>query len=469
MKTATFFKGLSWLIILNLLVKPVWIFFIDRQVQNIVGHEEYGRYFAVLNLSYVLFFLADAGLSNMLNQRIANGARLNLQQLLRIKYLLLSIYFIVCCFVGWLTQITQWSMLLHILVIQMLISLFVFQRSIVTANQFFNVDAWFSVLDKFLMTVICGSIIYTSFFGNINLLLFLQIQIACSLLAVITAFVFITNKKLLVVAGKEKMERIIKLILPFAIIILLMSVHYRLDGFLLERINYNGALEAGIYASAYRLLDAGNMIGYLAASFLVPFIARHKADKQIIETTAINTRHGLLFLAIGVVTFTVMFAPWIQQLLYHSSDHYNSTVMQLCIAAMPGYFLVQVYGSILTATARFNKFIAILIVSVAMNIVLNLVLIPSYGALGCCIAALASQYVCGITCLIVTTRTFNMSVHYQSIFIYLLTAGLLTGLFYFAKSAEINIWFTVIFAVLITLLLLATQLKKKYFISFRQN
>ena len=57
MKSIQFFKGLSWLIILNLLVKPVWLFFIDRQVQLAVGYEEYGKYFAILNLSYVLFFL----------------------------------------------------------------------------------------------------------------------------------------------------------------------------------------------------------------------------------------------------------------------------------------------------------------------------------------------------------------------------------------------------------------------------
>ena len=72
MKSLSFFKGLSWLIVLNLLVKPVWIFFIDRQVQNIVGHELYGKYFALLNLSYVLYFLSDAGLSSMLNQRMAS-------------------------------------------------------------------------------------------------------------------------------------------------------------------------------------------------------------------------------------------------------------------------------------------------------------------------------------------------------------------------------------------------------------
>ena len=89
MKSIRYFKGLSWLIILNMLVKPVWLFFIDRRVQLIVGYEEYGKYFAILNLSYVLFFLSDVGISNMMNQRMANGLTVNILQLLRIKLFLL--------------------------------------------------------------------------------------------------------------------------------------------------------------------------------------------------------------------------------------------------------------------------------------------------------------------------------------------------------------------------------------------
>ena len=101
MKSIQFFKGLSWLIALNLLVKPIWIFFIDRQIQNVVGYEEYGKYFAVLNLSYVLFFLSDAGLSNMLNQKLANNITINVKQLLQIKFILPIRDFLTCSIFHW--------------------------------------------------------------------------------------------------------------------------------------------------------------------------------------------------------------------------------------------------------------------------------------------------------------------------------------------------------------------------------
>ena len=60
MKSVQFFKSVAWLIILNLVVKPVWIFYIDRKVQLIVGNEAYGTYFALFNFTFILSFIADA-------------------------------------------------------------------------------------------------------------------------------------------------------------------------------------------------------------------------------------------------------------------------------------------------------------------------------------------------------------------------------------------------------------------------
>ena len=113
---------------------------------------------------------------------------------------------------------------------------------------------------------------------------------------------------------KDDLRSIFRFVLPFTVIILLMSVHGRLDGFLLERIHHHGAYEAGIYASAYRLLDAANMAGYMAASFLVPFIARHQSDRELMLDAITNTKHGLVFFALTLVAFMLIFALWVQQL-----------------------------------------------------------------------------------------------------------------------------------------------------------
>ena len=91
-KPKAFLKSLSLLLVLNFAIKPVWIFLIDRQMQNIAGAEAYGSYFAVLNLSIVLSFLSDAGLTNMMNQRIADQSGLNYGHYLKIKLVLVAAF-----------------------------------------------------------------------------------------------------------------------------------------------------------------------------------------------------------------------------------------------------------------------------------------------------------------------------------------------------------------------------------------
>ena len=465
MKSVNFFKGLSWLIILNLLVKPVWIFFIDRRVQNIVGNEAYGKFFALLNLSYILIFIADAGLTNSLNQKLSINHSLKILPFFKTKVCLLISYITICLMTGWLLRIEQWDLFVYIILIQAFTSLFVFLRNIITAHQFFQADAWLSIADKGLMIFLCGGCIYFSFyFGSISLLLFLKIQLAATCIAVAIAFLFIVKQNLIESTDKEYIFHI-KSILPFAVIILLMSIHYRLDGFLLERINTNGAYETGIYAAAYRLLDAGNMVGYLAASFLVPFISKHRENKPLIETTIARVKHFLIIAAIAMVCFTFNFASWIQELLYHSNYSYSALVIKFCLASLPAYYLVHIYGSALTATENFWPFNTILFISVVINIVLNVLLISSYGAKGCCIAALASQYFCGLTCYIIATKKLGLSLSLRSNLIYGLIAFLFFLFFYIGKIYSINAWLILIIPALIIAIFLSNQpgYFKKYF------
>ncbi|MES2881014.1 MAG: hypothetical protein V4676_02610, partial [Bacteroidota bacterium] len=141
MKPHSFFKNLSLLLLLNLLVKPVWIFLIDRVVQNQLGYDVYGKYFALLNLSYVLLFIADAGLSNLLNQKLARNERVNIAQLFWFKFFLLLLYVVACAVTGLLTGVNQWQIFGYLITIQTLNSFFIFLRSMITAQQFFKTDA----------------------------------------------------------------------------------------------------------------------------------------------------------------------------------------------------------------------------------------------------------------------------------------------------------------------------------------
>ena len=64
MKQKDFIFNVILLIFLNLLIKPFWILGIDVGVQNRVGAENYGLYFAVFNFTFLFNMLLDMGITN---------------------------------------------------------------------------------------------------------------------------------------------------------------------------------------------------------------------------------------------------------------------------------------------------------------------------------------------------------------------------------------------------------------------
>jgi len=457
MKEASkFYSSLGLLIILNVIIKPLWIFGIDRQVQNNVSTEVYGTYFSLLNFSIVFSFLLDWGVTTFFNRQLAANNENFIDKagsFLFIKLLFALIYAAIVFAVAYITGIRQWPILAGVIAIQVLISLFVFVRSIVTAQQWFGTEAWLSVLDKGLMILLCGSFIYfPSLWGGITLERFLQAQIACTLLAITVVLIILIKRGIKLSFGKSLPGRqILQSAFPFAILVLLMSVHYRLDGFLLERIHTNGAFEAGLYAGAYRLLDASNMAGYLLASFLLPFIARQWSRGNNIDGAILNSRHLLLLFSLFIACTTVFLAPWMQQILYHNNDKAGIEILQLCLPALVGYSLVQVYGTVMTATGQVVPFCYITLFAVALNIVLNLLLIPGYGAKGCCIAALISQAFCGITAMIYVQRKSGINIHLRSLLMYIFIGVILCGFYYWCRDFNISRWILIAVAGLITI------------------
>jgi O-antigen/teichoic acid export membrane protein len=236
-----------------------------------------------------------------------------------------------------------------------------------------------------------------------------------------------------------------------------MSAHNRLDAFLLERMHTNGAAQAGVYAMAYRLLDASNMLGYLTGSFLVPFFARHRYDKTLVQQVVLISRHGLLLFAVCLVAFVVVFAPWIQGLLYHTTTTYSSRVMQLCLAALPAYYLIQVYSSLLTATAQFRLLLQILFFSALLNLCLNLWLIPLYGAAGCCFAALVSQYTCGLLLWLFACRKLTLAPAVGSFLLYPALFGVMLLLLLVGQKLTANVWIILSSIALMGFVFLFTQ------------
>lgn len=431
------------MLVLNVLVKPLWIFGIDRPVQNLSGTGPYGTYFSLFGFSFVLGFLLDWGLTQYMNRQLAADAAVFKKatgHFLLLKLFLVLLYAAIVFAVAALSGVRALNLLTLLILVQAMSSLFLFARAIITSLQWFRADAWFSVLDKILMILVCGSFLLLPVLGSITIEKFLLSQLTCTALALLAAFIYLRRKGF-VFSFAEKgwfNIRLFKEVLPYGLIVLLMSAHYRLDGFLLERIHPNGAHEAGIYAGAYRLLDAGNMAGYLVASFLLPFIAKQRDRKEWVNEAVLNSRHLLMLFALTAAIIAIVLAPWLQTLLYHDRNPHAIQVMQYCIPALIGYSLVQVYGTVLTAAGHIRSFCFIVLGALVINILLNIVWIPVYGALGCCYAALVSQASAAMAVFALARSQTGVHTDFRSLLIYILTGAMLFCFLYFGDPVISN-------------------------------
>ncbi|MGB3077210.1 MAG: oligosaccharide flippase family protein [Chitinophagales bacterium] len=411
-----FFRNLVFIVALNVLIKPLWILGIDRTVQNVVGSSAYGMYFVLFNLSMLTQILLDAGISNYNNRHLArNESELPdyLSNIFSIKIALAAIYMVVTLLLGFVIHFSHFE--IHLLGViglnQVLASLIVYSRSNISALHHFKVDSMISVMDKALMILICGTLLVVpSLRAHFSIEYFIYSQTIAYLVTLIIALGYIIH-----VSGRFHFHfswnfatGLFRRSFPFALLILMMAVYSRIDGIMINKLlPETGAHEAGIYASAYRLLDALNQFGYLFAVLLLPIFSRMLGKQQNIESLA-RTSFTVIFIFSFIICMALsFFSGPIMQLLYHDATEYSSSILSIIIYSFLGTATVYIFGTLLTANGNLKELILISLMAVVLNFTLNLALIPMSHALGAAIAACITNLVIGALNFLLSIKVFH--------------------------------------------------------------
>src|SRR6187551_1212139 len=168
-----FITNLAFLLFLNLLIKPFWIFGIDRAVQNTVGANEYGLYAALFNFTFLFNILLDLGITNFNNRNISQHNHLlnkHLSGILFLRLILAAIYFVVSLSLAWVLgyRDLEIHMLFILLFNQALLSFILYLRSNLAGLHLFKTDSVVSVLDRTIMIGICGFMLWMHVFSKDN-------------------------------------------------------------------------------------------------------------------------------------------------------------------------------------------------------------------------------------------------------------------------------------------------------------
>jgi len=419
-----FVTNLGLVLFLNLLVKPFWIFGIDRTVQNTVGSGDYGFYFALFNFSLILNILLDLGITNYNNRNIAQHNQLlskHLSNVIVLKFLLAVVYMVVCLAIAFIIKYDtrQIEMLVFLIFNQFLLSFILYLRSNLSGLHLFKTDSFISVLDRLLMIGICAILLWGHITSvSFQIEWFVYSQTAAYLITAIITLLIVMRK-----AGffKLNFDRnffivFLKQSYPFALLILLMAFYNRIDSVMLERLLPNGDEEAGIYAQSYRILDAASMISFLFAGLLLPIFSKMLKNKEPVHQLVQFSYRLIIVPAIIFVVGAVIYAPQLMKLLYHGNDLYYSATIFACI--IPGLIAISttyIYGTLLTANGKLRQLNIMAASAMIINITLNYILIPHFQALGSAISSLTTQTLTALIQILIANQVFSIKPNWKFI------------------------------------------------------
>ncbi len=424
-----FIKNIIFLLFLNLLVKPFWILGIDREVQNMLGDALYGQYLSIFNFSYLFYILLDLGITNFNSRNIANDNNMlskHFAGLSEIKLLLGVGYAIVVFAIGYLNGFRegfQLKMLFWCGLNQILLSFILFLRSNMQGLLLFKADSFLSVFDRVLSILLMALILWSGWFslGHFSIVWYLQVQ-TLAYLCTIALALFLVLKHVDHLSFKINFKffrEILVKSLPFALLVLLMSVYSRIEPFLLERLLDDHGVQAGIYGRAYRLFDAGNNISNLFAIMLLPMftaILKNKSELNSLVKTAFNVMVAMTGI---VLIMCVFYSQEIMHLMYSPEEGEAEAAYLLRIGQyakvfpilMGSFFCLSttyVFGTLLTANGSLKQLNLVAAAGVIINILLNLIVIPRFQSVGAACTSLCVQTVTAFAQYLLCEKIFHL-------------------------------------------------------------
>jgi O-antigen/teichoic acid export membrane protein len=419
-----FITNLALLLVLNLMVKPFWIFGIDRSVQNIVGAEEYGLYFSLFSFSVLINILLDLGITNFNNRSVAQNPGIvseYFSKIVPLKFALSVFYAVIVILAGLAVGYSarQFSILYLLIFNNFLLSFILYLRSNISGMHYFKTDSFLSVVDRLLMILICSVLLWGHITAEpFRITWFIYAQTASYIFTLLIALGVVLSK-----SGRIKLNfnlqygiKILKQSYPFALLILLMSFFNRIDSVMMERMLSDGKEQAGIYAQAFRILDAVVMFAFLFAGLLLPMFSRMLKNNEAIGSLLKLSFSLLIVPAITLVIVSVFYGEEMMNLLYHEHVDISSRIFVRLIFAFLFISTTYIFGTLLTANGNLKLLNLLAAFTVILNIALNLVLIPRYKAEGAAYASVVSQGFYAISQVFIARRLFDLNTNFSSIF-----------------------------------------------------
>lgn len=365
---------------------------------NILGPDKFGILMYAYAITSIFIFLNNLGLDTLLVKKLVQEQQKQFSYLyhawaLRVGGSILSILLI--------NAIGIWLIAQEDRLLLFVLSLYHLFLPINLIEWLFNAQGKSSLAAKGLIVGHISGLVFRIIVlfttGDI-----LWLAIAYSFELIITGFVYyliikkvhipIKNLKLSSQRSLRLLNEAKPLIISSALVFLYMKMDQVMLGYLI------GAEEVAIYTAATRLSEAWFFVGLTIIAVYYPKFLEllQTPGRDAYYQGIVKLGRIVVWGSILLAVVTVILSEQIINLLYKEDYSRAAEVLSISIWCVPFVYLAAIVTKMLITENKQHIVLQRSVIGVAVNLILNLILIPQYGAIGAAVSTLISQATVGV-------------------------------------------------------------------------
>ncbi|MCO5381282.1 MAG: flippase [Methanosarcina barkeri] len=437
-------------------------------IARYLGKADFGKFNFALYFSTFFLIIADPGISSFIIREIARNKELTNEYVTNaslIKSILLLItFFTIVVSINLMGYPQDTKLIVYLFGTYTLLTSFSLTfRAVYQAFEKMQCTAVLDIAKQLILIISVSFVIYS----NRSLLELAYCYVLTGIVDVLLNVIFL--KKVEHIEPKFNLAlwkpMIIKAF-PFGLNSFFAVFFFKIDTFMLSVIK--GYVEVGIYSAAYTpLLALSTVTSNMITTAIYPVMSKNFVHlKNSLEfMTAYSSKYIMIIgLPISIGCFTL--ANQFINLFY--GDQYSESVIAFQILALfiPLRLISGITGTLLTSIDKQNIRTFSVGICAAINIILNIILIPNLGFIGAAVSTVVSE-LCLYIIFLIYIQKYYKKININQYFTKPFVASLLMGLF-ITLTPELNLYLLVMISAIvyiIALLFLGTfdQEDKKIF------
>jgi len=206
-----------------------------------------------------------------------------------------------------------------------------------------------------------------------------------------------------------------------------VALYLRIDVFFLG--HYWSETAIGIYAAAYRLTEALPLVASAVASSIFPVMCQQVHEGNEIFLVKL-VRISLKILLAGIVPVVMLlsfYSNLVTRLLYGTRFEGSATLLAILAWGEILVFANILFSTLIIARGKSGLLMRITFGMLVLNVALNYLIIPIYGAVGAALTTVGTELVGTVVCLAATSMTRPLVLAVSRLLVPVAACGFILG------------------------------------------